>query len=64
MPVLRLKRSLHLFALITQLKTTDTPYKTKICRESIIDNYCQLYFIIHVLTSGWNARYLIWLITC
>lgn len=46
--VLQLKRSLHLFALITQLKTTDTPYKTKICRESIINKIIVNYILLYM----------------
>lgn len=42
--ILRIKRSLHLFALITQLKTTDIPYKTKICGESIINKILSIIF--------------------
>lgn len=54
--VLRLKRSLHLFAFITQLKTTDTPYKTKKkCRESIINKVLSIIFY-YTCINKWMER--------
>lgn len=42
--ILRLKRSLHLFTLITQLKIIYIPYKTKICGKSIINKILSIIF--------------------